>query len=145
MQPGPDDPYNQQQPPNPPGSYPPPPPAYGQQPDPYGQPAAPYGQPGYPPPAAAPSNGQGLAAMILGIISIPLACCGYGGIVLGILGIVFGVMGRRKADAGLATNRGQAQAGLICGAVGVVLGIVVLILSFSLQTFDWQHYIDSNS
>jgi hypothetical protein len=130
MQPGPDDPYNQQQPPMPPGSYPPPPPG--------------YGAPGYGPPAA-PSNGQGIAGLVLGIISIPLACCGYGGIVLGILGIVFGYLGRKKADQGLATNRGQATAGLITGAVGLVLGILILILSFAFRSFDWQHYIDTHS
>jgi hypothetical protein len=136
MQPGQDDPYNQQQPPQPPGSYPPgsyPPPPPG---------GGAYPPPGYGP---APSNGQGVASLVLGIVSIPLACCGYGGIVLGILGMVFGFLGRKKADQGLATNRGQAQAGLICGAAGLILGIAVLILSFAFRSFDWQHYIDSQN
>jgi hypothetical protein len=81
--------------------------------------------------------------MILGILSIPLACCGWGGIAFGIAGAVLGYLGRKKAAEGLATNRGQAQAGLICGAIGVVLGIVVLILSFSFRNFDWTHYTNT--
>ena len=106
-----------------------PPPYYGQ-------------QPGGPVP---PQNTQGLLGMILGIVSIPLACCPYLGIPLGIAGAVLGFLGRKKADAGLATNRGQAQAGLICGAIGVVLGIAILVLSFSFSTLDWQRYINENS
>ena len=50
----------------------------------------PYGPPpaqGYGPPAGGPpQNTQGLVGMILGIVSIPLACCGWGGLILGIGG-----------------------------------------------------------
>jgi|tagenome__1003787_1003787.scaffolds.fasta_scaffold19016359_1 hypothetical protein len=152
MQPGQDDPYNPQQPPQDPGAYQPPPPPGSYPPPGNYPPPGSYPPPGtppgaYPPPGygPAPSNGQGVAALVLGIISIPLACCGYGGILFGILGMVFGFLGRKKADQGLATNRGQAQAGLICGAVGLVLGIAVLILSFAFRSFDWQHYIDTHS
>ena len=41
---------------------------------------------------------------------------------LAIAGIVFGILGSKKADQGQATNKGQARAGLICGVVGAVLG-----------------------
>jgi hypothetical protein len=114
---------------------PPPPPPY------YGPPA---GDPNYPPPPAQ-NNTLGLIGMILGIISIPLACCAYLGIPVGIAGGVLGFLGLRKANEGQASNRSQAMTGLICGAVGVVLGIVILILSFSLSSFDFQHYIDTHS
>ncbi|MFE6484335.1 DUF4190 domain-containing protein [Streptomyces sp. NPDC057757] len=110
----------------------------GQQP-PYG-----YGYPGYPPqqpfhPGAhgyggwslmppAPSNGMGTAALILGIASAVAFCVWPLTIVMGILGIVFGAIGRRKASRGEATNPGQALAGIICGAVGIVLGIALVVL-----------------
>ena len=134
------DPYGQQppyggQPPygqQPPQGQPP----YAQQPPQYGQPyAAQPGQyPGYESgghgaPTGQPSNTQGLIAMILGIAAIPLLCCWGIGIPVGIAAGVLGYLGKRKVDQGLATNRGQALTGLICGAVAVVIGIVLIIIS----------------
>ncbi|MDT0528448.1 DUF4190 domain-containing protein [Micromonospora sp. DSM 115977] len=147
----PQDPYGQQ---NPYGQQDP----YGQPPtsgQPYGHPAPgqpygqqpyqdPYGQQGYPQPPMYPNAGfaakgpgqqqntLGLVSMILGIASIPLVCC-YLGIPLGIGALVTGWMGKQKAAQGLADNNGQALAGLICGAIGVVLGLLqIVFLGFSL-------------
>jgi hypothetical protein len=136
---------------------------YGQQPtsgQPYGQPTSgqPYGQPtsGQPygqPPGGSPypsypgytdpaygqpqgggqSNTMGLLAMIFGIAAIPLAFCCYIGTALGIAAIILGVLGTQKANRGEASNRGQAKAGLICGAVAVGLDILLLILSVALN------------
>ncbi|MER7219187.1 DUF4190 domain-containing protein [Streptomyces eurythermus] len=81
-----------------------------------------YGWPGM---QAAPSNGMGTASLVLGILSDigflawPLA------LVLGVLAIIFGALGRGKAKRGEATNPGVALAGLICGATGVVLVLIV--------------------
>ena len=71
--------------------------------------------------------------MILGIASIPLVCCFYIGVPVGIAAVVLGFMGKQKADQGLATNRGMAMAGLICGAVAIVLGILFVILAVVLN------------
>ncbi|WP_405100538.1 DUF4190 domain-containing protein [Micromonospora sp. NBC_01412] len=142
------DPYGQQ-PQAPYGQQPAAGQPYGQQPtsgQPYGQPAPgqPYGQdpyaqqpygaaPGYPnagyPQAQGQQNTLGLVSMILGIASIPLVCCLYLGVPVGIAAVVTGYLGRQKANQGLASNDGQAKTGLICGAVGVGLGIVLFILS----------------
>ncbi|WP_328564783.1 DUF4190 domain-containing protein [Streptomyces coelicoflavus] len=85
-----------------------------------------YGWPGMP---MAPQNGLGTASMVLGILACALFCMyGVVSLVLGVLAIVFGVKGRRKAEAGLANNHGQAQAGFVMGIVGVVLGIAVIVL-----------------
>src|SRR3954471_3594431 len=64
-------------------------------------PAAPnYGaQPGYgyaPPQGGGQSNTLALVGMILGIASIPTACC-YIGLLLGGAGVVLGVLGQKKA------------------------------------------------
>ncbi|CCH21284.1 DUF4190 domain-containing protein [Micromonospora lupini] len=122
---------------------------YGQQPqDPYGAPQAPYGQqqpygaPTYPnagyPQQQGQNNTLGLVSMILGIASIPLVCCVFLGIPVGIAGVVTGYLAKQKVAQGQASNAGQAKAGLICGAVGVGLGILLLILNivgtFSLPT-----------
>jgi hypothetical protein len=168
MQPGPDDPYNQQppppwdaQPPPPPqpygeqppygtqpppyGTQPPPygaqPPPYGTQPPPYGTQPPPYGQYGQQPQyGPQPNNTQGLVGMILGIVAIPLLCCFYLGIPVGIAGAVLGFLGKQKADAGLANNRGQALAGLICGGVAAVLGVSLLVLGMVFQAADLTEY-----
>ncbi|GAA2283342.1 DUF4190 domain-containing protein [Streptomyces atrovirens] len=94
-----------------------------------------YGYPGYPPGYGWPGmpmqrqNGMGVAAMVLGILACCLFCLyGVVSVVLGILAIVFGIKGRQKAEQGLADNHGQAQAGLITGIIGLVLGIAVIVL-----------------
>ncbi|MBT2491110.1 DUF4190 domain-containing protein [Streptomyces sp. ISL-96] len=86
------------------------------------------GYPGYGGPAAwtgqhgpAPANGFGVTAMVLGIISVTFFCA-YGlGIILGILALIFGILGRKRVARGEATNSGMALAGIILGVIGFVL------------------------
>ncbi|CAL2070415.1 DUF4190 domain-containing protein [Streptomyces murinus] len=100
-------------------------------------PAGGYGYPGYPAGGGygwtgmpmTPQNGMGTAAMVLGILSICLFCLyGVASVILGILAVVFGVKGRRRAERGEATNHGQAQAGLIMGVIGIIVGVAVIAL-----------------
>lgn len=101
-------------------------------PDPYAAPTAPpypgpyrgvqmYPNAGYPLPAGR-QNSLGLLSMILGIASVPLACC-YLGLPVGIAAVVTGWLGQQKVEQGLADNRDQAMAGMICGAIGALLGL----------------------
>ncbi|MFI5754155.1 DUF4190 domain-containing protein [Streptomyces sp. NPDC051569] len=107
--------------------YPGPGPAYP------GYPAAGYPAAGYPgygqagwQPQQQPANGLGVAAMVLGILSVCLFCLyGIGGVVLGVLALIFGVLGRKRVAQGQATNGGQARAGIILGSIGIVIGLVV--------------------
>ncbi|MEU8622611.1 DUF4190 domain-containing protein [Streptomyces sp. NPDC048623] len=81
------------------------------------------GQPGW---GQQPSNGLGTAAMVLGIIAVA-GFCAYGlGSILGILALIFGVIGLKKANRGEATNRGMAIAGIVLGAIGTVISAVFL-------------------
>lgn len=109
-----------------------PPPAAGH----YGYPAPPVqpygGYPGYDayggqqPWGPQPSNGLGTAALVLGIISV-VGFCLYGlNIILGILALIFGIIGLGRAKRGEATNRGMAIAGIITGSVGIVVGATIL-------------------
>ncbi|MER6404735.1 DUF4190 domain-containing protein [Streptomyces viridosporus] len=84
--------------------------------------------------APVPSNGLGVAGLVLGIISAVVFCLWPVAILLGVLGVIFGAIGRGKAARGEATNPGQALTGIICGAIGTVLGIGfgVLVLVTSL-------------
>ena len=88
---------------------------YGQQG--YGQ--QPYGQP----PAGQRRNGLGVAALVLGVLAVLTCFTVVIGFVLGLLAIVFGVIGRGRARRGEADNRGVATAGLVLGAIGLVLSI----------------------
>ncbi|MBV7698042.1 DUF4190 domain-containing protein [Streptomyces sp. TRM70350] len=95
----------------------------------YGYPGYPQGGYGWPGMPMAPQNGMGIAAMVLGIVSCTLFCLyGVVSLVTGILAVVFGIKGRKRAEAGVATNHGQAQAGLIMGIIGIVLGVAVIVL-----------------
>ncbi|WP_330173358.1 DUF4190 domain-containing protein [Streptomyces sp. NBC_01498] len=88
----------------------------------YGYPG--YGHTGWQPPAA---NGMGVAAMTLGILSICLFCVyGIVGVILGTLAVIFGVVGRKRAERGEATNAGQALSGIITGTIGIVLGAITM-------------------
>ncbi|MEU8793846.1 DUF4190 domain-containing protein [Streptomyces sp. NPDC048643] len=88
-----------------------------------------YGWPMGPP---APSNGLGTASLVLGIIAAVLFCAWPLAIVLGILAVIFGVIGRGRVRKGEATNPGQALAGIICGSVGIVLGAALIVVIVAL-------------
>lgn len=121
-------------------------PAYGQPAGtaPYGEPAAPagYGQPAYggPPPygmpGTAPRNGLGTAALVLGILALLATVTVIGGVLLGILAVVLGAIGRGRAKRGEATNGGSALAGLICGAIAVVLSLALVAVGVSFLNSD---------
>lgn len=78
--------------------------------------------PGSPAPAAAPQNGMGTAALVMGILQF--FCLGTIG---SILAVVFGKIGMNKADQGLATNRGAAKAGFVLGIIGLALTAIVFV------------------
>ena len=70
-----------------------------------------------------PHNGFGIAALILGILSI-LLFAGLG-IILGLIGIIFGVLGILRGLRGEATNNGMSITGVVLSAVGLALGGLV--------------------
>jgi hypothetical protein len=104
-------------------SYPPGPPqpeqpGYGQQ---YGPP------PGYAP--VLPTNTKATAALITGITTLVLSwCCGLG--VFGLVAVVLGMKGRSEVrqSQGTQTGEGLALAGIITGAIAVVVGLLVIAL-----------------
>src|SRR5215216_3724984 len=113
----PSDPPPYQPPPGPPPDQPPP-----GQPPPGGYQAPGYQGPGYPA-ARGRRNGMGTAALVLVILLLfsPL------GALLGLLAVLFGILGLIRANRGEADNRGQAVTGLITGAVALLFGILFTI------------------
>ncbi|GHJ94415.1 hypothetical protein SNE510_39340 [Streptomyces sp. NE5-10] len=102
----------------------------------YGYPAAGPGAYGYPPaypspygPVPGQYNGMGTAGMVLGIIGTCLFWFyGVPSIVLGVLALIFGILGRKRAHRGEASNGGAATAGIVLGIVSAVLGAAVIAL-----------------
>ncbi|WP_030758730.1 DUF4190 domain-containing protein [Streptomyces griseus] len=124
-----------------------PPPVYGHPPagpSAYGHPAPGPSAYGYPPVHPSPygplpghNNGMGTAGLVLGIVGTCLFWFyGVPAIVLGVLGLIFGIVGRKRANRGEASNGGAATAGIVLGSVAIVLGAaVVAFFVWAVATF----------
>jgi hypothetical protein len=106
-------------------------PGYGQ-PPPSGQ----TWQPGHPRPTA---NGLGVAALVIGVISLPFSLVVVGGF-FGLVAVVLGFLARGRAKRGEADNPGVALAGILTGglavliAIGLVLALTVFLNSHTGRT-----------
>jgi heme/copper-type cytochrome/quinol oxidase subunit 2 len=74
----------------------------------------------------APRNGTGTAALVIGIIALITCWTVIGGIVLGLLALVLGIVGRGRARRGEATNGGSAIAGVVLGLVSIIVAVVII-------------------
>lgn len=98
----------------------------------------------YPPPpypvvpnyVAAPTrSGKAVAGFWLGIISIPCCILSWVGIIIGVLGLIFSVLGVGEARrVGAATGESparfgyrQARIGIACAVIGILLSTAFLI------------------
>jgi ABC-type Fe3+-siderophore transport system permease subunit len=70
-------------------------------------------------------NGIAVAALVLGLASIPTAFTVYLGAICGVLGIVFGVLGLLRARRRQGRGRAMALAGLAAAVIGLVLSVVL--------------------
>ncbi|MGW2745643.1 DUF4190 domain-containing protein [Streptomyces sp. NPDC001450] len=89
-----------------------------------------YGWPGLQP---QPNNGMGTASLVLGILATVGFCAWPLALVMGVVAVVLGALGRGKARRGEATNPGVALAGIICGAAGIVL--VLGLFAFAIAAY----------
>ena len=71
---------------------------------------------------ANPNNGLAIAALVLGILTF--VCLGP---IAGILAIVFGFLGMKKANEMGGTGKGMSIAGIVLGIVGTIASILFLI------------------
>ena len=116
----------------PPGGYPPP-----------GQaPAGGYPTAGYP--ATRRRNGMGTTALVIGVVALTLVVLllfSPIGAFLGLLAVLFGILGIIRANRGEADNRGQAVAGLVTGGIALLFGVFFTI---SVGTWFATHVNDFN-
>ncbi|MEO6881456.1 MAG: DUF4190 domain-containing protein [Mycobacteriaceae bacterium] len=88
-------------------------------------------------------NGFGIAALVLGIVSIPAGFIVVG-IVFGIAAVVLGFLGRSRVKRGEANNGGLAIAGIITGILGILIGVGALVFILFLAKSDYgQCVIDA--
>jgi hypothetical protein len=113
----------------PPGQYP----AQGQ-----------YPAPGYP--GTKRRNGMGTAALVLGVVALVLVLLlifSPLGAFLGLLAVIFGIVGIVRVNHREADNRGQAVAGLVTGGLALLFGIwfaVSVGVWFSTHVNDFNRF-----
>lgn len=84
--------------------------------------SAPYGQTyAYNQPEQKQSNPLAIVGLVMGILSIVLACCDGIGIVPGIAGIICSALSKKKGKSGVGT------AGLICSIIGTVFSAIMIV------------------
>lgn len=110
----------------------------GAQSNPYGQPAAQGTQPYYGAPQPTLPKGMAIAALVLGILAllncwIPVA--NIFAIVLGIIALILGILGANKASKGLAAGKGMAIAGIVMGAISILVAIIINIATAALMNY----------
>jgi hypothetical protein len=82
-------------------------------------------------PSARPRrNGMGTAALVIGVVALVLVALllfAPLGALLGLVALVLGIVGLIRANRGEADNRGQAVAGLVTGALALVIGLFLAV------------------
>lgn len=69
-------------------------------------------------------QGFAIASLVMGILSIISCCCGFG-ILLGILGIIFGCVQQQDEYGKKPT---MAIVGIILSVIGLVFGILIIVI-----------------
>ncbi|MFB8103857.1 MULTISPECIES: DUF4190 domain-containing protein [Streptomyces] len=91
-------------------------------------------------------NGFAVTALVLGLLACLFFWTVVGGLLLGLLALVFGILGALRARRGQAPRKGMAITGAVLGALGLIGSVVVLIIGISLfnsESFqDLQDCVD---
>jgi uncharacterized membrane protein YciS (DUF1049 family) len=77
-----------------------------------------------------PRNGLGVTALVTGVVGVILAILVVLSPLAAILGAVAvgtGIAGIARANRGLASNRGQAVAGLVAGLLALAISIAIMV------------------
>ncbi len=90
------------------------------------------------PQQSVPGKGMAIASLILGIVSLALCLYWFIALPAGIVAVVLGVISRKRG-----VGAGLSLAGIITGAIGAVLALIIAILAFSGGGF-LKSYCDNN-
>ena len=93
----------------------------------YYPPPQPYGA--YPPaPVASAKGGIAIGALITAILGLFFSWSVVLGVVLGVVAVILGLVGRGQANRGEASNGGVALAGIVLGALAVVVSFAFIAI-----------------
>jgi hypothetical protein len=79
------------------------------------------------------TSGQAIGALVASLVGVFTCCCGVGSLV----GIVLGIMGMNECRRSGRDGHGLALAGVIVGAVGLVLFVAFWILVIASPNKEW--------
>jgi uncharacterized membrane protein HdeD (DUF308 family) len=88
---------------------------------------------------------MGTTALVIGVVALTLVVLllfSPLGALLGLVAVLFGILGLMRANRGEADNRGQAVAGLVTGGIALLVGVFVTI---SIGTLFATHVNDFNN
>ncbi|MBY6413012.1 DUF4190 domain-containing protein [Rhodococcus sp. BP-252] len=110
-----------------------------------GYPQGGYPQGGYPPPGGYPPAGNyppehrpgpqnvvGIVAIVVAILAFVTSWTIVGGIILGLLAVVLGFVGRSRYKKGTATNGTMSLIAIVLGIIAVVLSIVLVVVGIGI-------------
>lgn len=80
------------------------------------------------PASTAKLNGLAVGGFIVSLVGLVLFFTGWLGALIALVGLILSIIGRRQALSRGERGAGFALAGIILGAVGVVIGVVYLIV-----------------
>lgn len=75
-----------------------------------------------------PGSGLAIASLVCGILGVLTGIFIFSGLSLGLAGIVLGIVALVKVKNGTASGKGMAIGGIVTGALGMIVAVVVLIL-----------------
>lgn len=73
------------------------------------------------------NNKKCMAALILGIFSMITSLFGLG-VIVGIIGLIFGLLGLKDVNQSNQIGKGKAIAGIICSLIGILLTVMFSIM-----------------
>ena len=72
--------------------------------------------------------------MVLGIIGLALCWIPFAGWLCALIGVILGALGISKAKKLGGKGKGMAVAGLVCGIVGLAIGVLLFVLAMMAAT-----------
>ena len=109
-----------------------------------GQPYESAGSPQHPPPlgpppnseapASRPSNGLGVASLVIGLVALLASSTVVGGLVLGVLAAIFGLIARAQVRHGQASNGDVAMTGVVLGVLAILASTIIAMFWLVPQT-----------